>query len=185
MLSYLITDPKYYTNNPATFKKALIKALNTNKIDIACFRDKTSSNFEELANIFIDICKQHKIKNILINSNLDVAVKLDAIGVHLTSNQFDKIQKAKQENLFTIVSCHCLDEILLAQQKGADMVTYSPIFSTPNKGEPKGYEKLKEVIKQVDIPVIALGGILLEKQIKEVKEAKAKGFASIRYFIKE
>ncbi len=183
MLKYLITDPKYYTNNPKTFKDILSKALKNKKVDIACFRDKISPNFEELAEIFVKACKESNIQNILINSNISLALKLETNGIHLTSTQFDKIQMVKDNNLFVIISCHTHNDIQKAIDNGADMVTYSPIFSTPNKGEPKGCEDLRETIDKFNIPVIALGGIISQEQIKQIASTNAKGFASIRYFI--
>ncbi len=193
MLQYLITDSKYYTNNPIVFKEILSKSLyvptqesgnELSIVDIACFRDKVSDNFEQLAKVFIEVCKSHNIKNILINSDIQLALKLKANGVHLTSNQFNKIKEAKKNSLFVIISCHTLKDIDKAQEHGADMVTYSPIFSTPNKGNPKGCEDLAKVIQEFNIPVIALGGIVSQEQIEEIEKTKATGFASIRYFIK-
>ena len=141
---YLITDPKYYTSNPVTFQKVLTGALQTGDIiNIACFRDKTSPNFNELALTFVNTCKLFNIQTILINSDIQLAIQLNATGVHLTSTQFDKITEAKENNLFTIISCHNLDEIIKAQINGANMVTYSPIFTTPHKGTPKGCKDLK------------------------------------------
>ena len=54
---YLITDPKYYTNDIGLFEKNLRNILENKKVDIACFRDKTSDNYEDLAKIFIMTCK--------------------------------------------------------------------------------------------------------------------------------
>ena len=62
---YLITDPKYYTNDKVLFEQNLIKVLENKKVDIACFRDKESKNYEELAKIFIKVCKDFQIKEIL------------------------------------------------------------------------------------------------------------------------
>lgn len=183
MIQYLITDPKYYTSNPSTFKKVLTKAISTKKVDIACFRDKISTNTTELAKVFIDTCKKFNIETILINSNIELAQTINANGVHLTSTQFNKIQEAKEKGLFVIISCHTFEEIIQAQDNNVNMVTYSPIFTTPNKGEPKGCEELAQIIQQVKIPVIALGGILSDTQIAQIKQTKAQGFASIRYFI--
>ena len=184
MKKYLITDPQYYTNDIEIFKKTLIKTLTKHKIDIACFRDKESKNFEELAKIFIEICKKFDIKEILLNSNYLLAKKLGATGVHLNSKQFDKIKEAKEANLFTIISCHTYEDIQKAIDYNCDAITFSPIFNTPNKGEPKGVLKLKEAIDLYkDINIIALGGIVNEEQIKQVEETKAYAFASIRYFI--
>ena len=94
----------------------------------------------------------------------------------------DKIPLAKRKKLFVIVSTHNFYEIKLAKKFGADMVTYSPIFYTPNKGKPKGVKNLRKIIFKAKFPVIALGGIVKRDQIHQVKKTKSKGFASIRYF---
>ena len=184
MIKYLITDPKYYTNDEKKFEEILINVLDKQQIEIACFRDKESSNFEELAKVFIKICKEKNIKEILLNGNYLLAYELNASGVHLTSTQFDDILKAKELGLYVIISCHTFEDIQKAIDYKADAVTYSPIFETPNKGTPKGIEVLKEAIdKYNNINIIALGGIINEKQIEQISKTKAYGIASIRYFV--
>lgn len=183
MIKYLITDPKYYSNNKKDFEKILTSSLNKN-VDFACFRDKKSSNIEELAKSFVKICKEKKLKHYLINSNIELAKKLKATGVHLNSTQFEKISYAKSLNLFTIISCHNEEEIQKAIRQNIDAITYSPIFFTPNKGKPKGIEDLNYITsKYKNLNIIALGGIINEKEVKEIKTTKAYGFASIRFFI--
>lgn len=179
---YLITDPKYYSNNKTIFKQKLENILKSKRVDIACFRDKESSNYEELAELFFTTCKKFNIKQILLNENIELAKKLNC-GIHLTSKQFDKIEVAKKANLFTIISCHNEEEIEKAISKEIDAITYSPIFDTPNKGEPKGLEKLKNIKDKYDINILALGGIINDSQVKEIKKLNIYGFASIRYFI--
>ena len=184
MIKYLITDPKYYTNDEKKFEEILINVLNKHQIEIACFRDKESGNFEEIAKIFIKICKEKNIENILLNGNFSLAHKLNATGVHLTSTQFDDILKAKELGLYVIISCHTFEDIQKAIDYQADAVTYSPIFETPNKGTPKGIEALKEVVdKYPNINIIALGGIINDEQIEQISKMKAYGIASIRYFV--
>ncbi|WP_228154486.1 thiamine phosphate synthase [Aliarcobacter cryaerophilus] len=182
--SYLITDPNYFSDNKEIFKEKLRAVLKNHKIDFACFRDKSSKNIEELAGIFLEICKEFKIENILINTNISLATKLGFNGVHLNSQQFDKIQNAKKSNLITIISCHTLEDLENAMKKNIDFVTYSPIFDTPNKGQSKGVEELNKVIKNFpNLKIFALGGIIKNEQIKDIEKTKAYGFASIRYFI--
>lgn len=182
--SYLITDPNYFSDNKEIFKEKLIAVLKNHKIDFACFRDKSSKNIEELAKIFLQICKEFEIENILINSNIYLATKLGFDGVHLNSQQFDKIENAKKSKLITIISCHNLEELENARKQNIDFVTYSPIFDTPNKGKAKGVEKLKETIENFpNLKIFALGGIVSTSQIEKIKETNAYGFASIRYFV--
>jgi thiamine-phosphate pyrophosphorylase len=181
---YLITDPKYYTNDIVLFEKNLRHTLENKKVDIACFRDKQSENYEELAKIFIKTCKEFNIKEILLNTHYELAFKLNATGVHLNSTQFDEIQIAKDLNLNVIISCHSFEDIKKAKSLKCNAVTFSPIFPTPNKGEPKGILKLQEAINLYkDINIIALGGIINQEQIKQIEKTKAYAFASIRYFI--
>ncbi|WP_418186197.1 thiamine phosphate synthase [Aliarcobacter vitoriensis] len=184
MKSYLITDPKYFSDNPKIFKQTLENSLKLHKIDLACFRDKTSTNFEELAKLFLDTCKEFNIKNIYLNSNIQLAKDLNFDGVHLNSTQFEKIGFAKNLNLKTIISCHNHKELKLAFDKKVDFVTYSPIFDTPNKSEAKGIEDLKQTIKEFNsLNIFALGGIIKDIQVKKISQTNAYGFASIRYFI--
>ena len=184
MKSYLITDPKYYTNNPLQFQKNLEKSFLNHQIDMACFRDKSSENFKELATLFIKSCKKNHIQETFINSNYILAKQLNATGVHLTSTQFDCIEKAKGLGLKVIISCHTENEINLAIKNGAEIITYSPIFPTPNKGEPKGIKNLQNVCERYSIPIIALGGIIDDTQIETLKkQTQCFGFASIRYFV--
>ncbi|MBP7741999.1 MAG: thiamine phosphate synthase [Aliarcobacter sp.] len=182
--NYLITDPKYYSNNTQLFEKTLSDIFKNRKIDIACFRDKESENFEELAKIFIKTCKDFNINKSLINTDYNLAYKLNAFGVHLNSTQFDKIKIAKNLKLYTIISCHTFDDIKNAINSQIDAITYSPIFETPNKGEPKGIKGLEDALDTFkDLKIIALGGIINDTHISLVSQTKAYGFASIRYFI--
>lgn len=184
MLKYMITDPKYYTNDEKKFEEILINTLDKQQIDIACFRDKESSNFEELAKVFIKVCKKKNIKKILLNGDFSLAYELNASGVHLTSTQFDDISKAKELGLYIVISCHTFEDIQKAIKNQADAVTFSPIFHSPNKGEPKGIEVLEEAINSFkNINIIALGGIINEEQIEQISKIKAYGIASIRYFV--
>jgi hypothetical protein len=83
------------------------------------------------------------------------------------------------------ISCHSLEEILIAQKQGYHYTFLSPIFFSESHPDikPLGTEYLKNSVKRVKIPIIALGGIRNEFHIEEIKKTGAKGFASIRYFL--
>ena len=153
------------------------------KANIILYRDKRNRDYSEFAKLFIEEARKLNFEKILIHQDIDLACLLKADGVHLTSKQIDIVPKAKFFKLFTVVSTHSLSEVKEAERLGADMITFSPIYETPNKGRAKGIEALKEIVSRVNIPVIALGGILTQEQIEECRSAGAKGFASIRYFL--
>ena len=180
MIHYCITDPEFYGSTSESVKKKVQEVTQKHSINFICFRDKTSQNFQELAKTFRKTLKREKA---FLNGDYLLANELHFDGVHLTSTQFEDIQKAKKLHLQVIISTHSRAEILKAIKLGADYVTYSPIFSTPNKGTPKGLEDLKETTATIRANIIALGGITTQEQIHSVEECGAFGFASIRYFI--
>ncbi len=175
MIAYAIVDPQLFWQHNDTYLQNLQSA------DWVLYRDKSAIDYSSRAQEFATLF-QKRVPKILLHQDFQLAVKLGVWGVHLTSEQFYDIKSARQAGLYTVISTHSFDEIALAEQLGANAVTFSPIFHTPHKGEPKGIMLLKEVVERFKINVIALGGIISKKEIEEVAKTKAFGFASIRYF---
>ena len=182
MYKYLITSREFYTDTPAVFRNILHTQFVKHMPDYALYRDKSNSNYDIQAAHFVEVCAQFQAIKSFIHRDADLAKELYAVGVHLTSTQFERIEYAKSLGLEVIISTHTHDEVLEAEKLGANAVTYSPIFSSPGKGEPKGIEDLTELLNKCSIKVFALGGIVTEEQVSEVEKTAAYGFASIRYF---
>lgn len=183
MIHYAITDPIYYTQETLTFTLKLENVLLDNRVDFICYRDKENNNYETMAEIFIKEVARFSHTKALLHSKVDLAHSLGAYGVHLPSSSFSEIAKAKAFGLYVVVSTHSEEEALHAQKLGADVVTFSPIYTTPNKGNPRGLDALKQIVDKITINVVALGGITTQKQLQDVEKTGAFGFASIRYFI--
>ena len=179
---YLITSREFYTDTPAVFRKILHEQLIKHLPDYALYRDKSNPNYAIQAAHFIEVCSQFEDIKSFIHRDVDLAKELKAVGVHLTSTQFDKIEYAKSLGLEVIISTHTYEEVLKAQELGADAVTYSPIFQSPGKGEPKGIEDLKELLSTCRVKVFALGGIVEALHVEQIEQTSCYGFASIRYF---
>jgi thiamine-phosphate pyrophosphorylase len=176
MIAYAITDPSTLDFN--TLEDDLRHF--SSKATMIVYRDKQNSDYEKSATLFL---KQAKgFEKVLIHTDYSLASKLHADGVHLKSTQLADIKKAKDLALFVVVSTHSLNEAKSAESLGADMITFSPVFNTPNKGKAVGIEELKNIISSVSIPVLALGGVVTQEQIVSCEEVGAKGFASIRYY---
>lgn len=182
MIAYLITDGCYGADTPAAFEKRLFAILKHHRPDYALYRDKTNPRYSEFAERFMRVCHAFEDTKCLLHGDAELALKLGAYGVHLTSEQFDAVAAAKAKGLFTVISTHSEAEIRDAVRLGADAVTYSPVFHSPGKGEPRGLEDLKDIAGKMDTRIIALGGIVTSEQIAAVQATGVFGFASIRYF---
>ena len=182
MQKYLITSPEFYTRDAEKFAQILKKQIQKYRPEYILFRDKEAQNYESLAKVFVLVCKEFQGLQYFLHSNASLAKNFGATGVHLTSVQFEQIKYAKSLNLETIVSTHTYKEALKVQNLGADYITYSPIFETPNKGEPKGVEDLLGLLNKTSVRVFALGGIINDKQVQKLSLTNVYGFASIRYF---
>ena len=135
------------------------------------------------------------LPRILVNDRLDVALSENAGGVHLGENSLPA-QEAKRlllafRTLHTVprdfligVSCHSLEAAHSAVSAGADYIFFGPVFGTPSKaayGAPQGLERLAEVCRSLEIPVLAIGGITLTNAAACLS-AGASGIAAIRLF---
>jgi thiamine-phosphate pyrophosphorylase len=120
---------------------------------------------------------------LLINDRIDVALAVEADGVHL-GGQSLPVAVARQllgPQRLLGVSTHFRTEIDAAAAAGADFVTFGPVYATPSKaayGPPQGVEKLRAACAGAPLPVFALGGIDAAR-CPEVLAAGATGVACI------
>jgi thiamine-phosphate pyrophosphorylase len=180
---YLITDPVFYTSNPTEVVQKLLHVKAKYQPDYICLRDKLTSDYASVAKAIVKAKIQDEKTKLYLHTDFKLAHELGCDGVHLPSHAFDQIEKAKALGLEVIVSTHTFKDADEAQNKGADAITFSPIFATPNKGQPLGLEKLKEINDRIRVKCFALGGIINMEQVKACEEVGVYGFASIRFFI--
>jgi len=100
---------------------------------------------------------------LIINDRIDVALAVDADGVHLGQDDFPIADaRAIGKNLIIGASSHNIEEAIEAETAGASYVNIGPIFTTQTKNwteEYLGLEGLKQVSEQVNIPFTVMGGI--------------------------
>lgn len=176
MIAYAITDPSTLDLN--TLARDLKRF--SQKATMIVYRDKKDTCSKAVD--FVQVAKGFDFDKVLIHGDYTLAHSAKADGVHLTSMQLDDIPAAKAKELFVVVSTHTIEELKKAEKLGADMATFSPIFETPGKGVPIGVDVLKRMTSQVNIPILALGGVVTEEQVAACERSGAIGFASIRYF---
>ena len=183
MKKYLITSRAFYTDTPAVYRAILHEQVREYMPDFVLYRDKTNPNYFHQAEHTVEVCSQFEGVKSFLHQDYKLAAKLQADGVHLTSGQFEFIEKAKELDLEVVVSTHTIEELKEVERLGADYATFSPVFATPAKGKPKGVAELKEAVSSLKrLKVFALGGIVTYSHVEQLKDAKVYGFASIRYF---
>ena len=176
---YLITDSKLS-------KKGILSDVE-NALKAGCkivqYREKnkcTRDMIEEAKNIKKKCGKKAVF---LVNDRLDVALAVDADGIHIGQDDIPfKIAREILGNKKIIgLTVHNLKEAVNAERDGADYIGLSPIFKTDTKhdaGEACGIEMIKKVSKAVDLPVVAIGGINKEN-IEQVIKAGADSAVAI------
>jgi thiamine-phosphate pyrophosphorylase len=120
---------------------------------------------------------------LFINDRVDVAMAVDADGVHLGTRSMppSAVRKIIGKRRFIGVSTHSLDEARSAAYQGADFITFGPIYETPAKihyGPPVGIDAIKYVKESINIPVFAIGGIA-SGNLAPILKAGANGVAMI------
>jgi len=143
----------------------------------------------DLARLAVTDTHEHGTR-IFINDRMDVAIAVNAAGVHLGEHSLPLEavarwrRRTRGTNFQIGVSCHSLKAARSAELAGADYIYFGPIFATPSKaafGPPQGIEKLHEVCVTLKIPVLAIGGVTFENA-RTCLEAGAAGIAAIRLF---
>ncbi len=119
---------------------------------------------------------------LIINDRVDIALDIQADGLHLGQDDSDyrSVIKAAPPGMIIGVSVGNSAEALDAQAAGADYVGAGAVFPTATKSDAQliGLEELRRIVAATRIPVVAIGGIG-HANIDLVVEAGAHYFAVI------
>jgi len=113
--------------------------------------------------------------SLIINDYADIALAVDADGVHLGQDDMPLKEARKIMGKKIIgISTHNLEQAKEAENSGADYIGFGPVFHTLTKdaGSPRGIDNLRIIKENISIPVIAIGGIT-HHNIKSVINAGA------------
>ncbi|MFZ2473109.1 MAG: thiamine phosphate synthase [Methanothrix sp.] len=153
-------------------------------VEVVQYRNKnaeTRQMYEEAVRLR-EICRDAG-SIFLINDRVDIALAAQADGVHLGQSDMPctAARKLLGREKIIGVTVHNLAEALEAECIGADYLGVSPIFQTatkPDAGKPAGIRLIEEIRAEVDIPLIAIGGIS-HCNAGEVVRAGADGLCAI------
>mgnify|MGYP000470857770 FL=1 len=109
-----------------------------------------------------ELCRKYQVP-FLINDDVDLAVEVDADGVHVGQHDMEagEVRKKIGPNRILGVSAQTVEQALLAQQAGADYLGVGAVFPTGTKDDADAVsiQTLGEICHAVNIPVVAIGGI--------------------------
>jgi thiamine-phosphate pyrophosphorylase len=147
-------------------------------------RDKTAGPRQLLqeARQIAKLCRERRVC-FIVNDRLDLALAVDADGVHLGQDDLPPGNARALLGASKImgVSTHSLEQALRAAEQGADYLGIGPIFATATKAtgyEPVGCDTIRQLRARIDIPIVAIGGIRLSN-VGEVIQSGAAGVAVI------
>lgn len=119
---------------------------------------------------------------LLISRRSDIVQRVDAAGVHLSSVQLRALEtRPLPADRLVAASCHNPTDLAHACAMGVDFAVLSPVRATPSHvgRKPLGWRTFAEWIRDVPLPVYALGG-LGPTDVERAWRARAQGVAGIR-----
>ena len=129
---------------------------------------------EEIKNV----CQKYRVP-LIINDNVDIAIQVDADGVHVGQSDMEAgcVREQLGKNKIIGVSVQTVKQALLAQEQGADYLGVGAVFPTGSKADAEDvdYETLRAICNAVTIPVVAIGGIGQEN----VEQLMGSGIAGV------
>ena len=187
---YLVTDRKVLSSQFSLLSsveealKSGVKAVQLREKDLG------TRELLDMAYMMRELTNKYNAK-LFINDRVDIALAVEANGVHLGQNSIPPHAVRKAVNASRIthhasrfligVSAHSMEEAEQAEKEGADFITLGPVYETPSKlkyGQPLGVDIIRKAKAEISIPVFAIGGIKQDR-IKEVMDAGADGIALI------
>ncbi len=161
MKLYVVTDRSWLDGK--LFTEEVEKTLQGGATLIQ-LREKKLSYYE-----FLNEGKEiKKITNkynvpLIINDNVEIAMNIDASGVHIGQNDMDaaEVKKLIGKDKILGVTAKTVEQAIKAEKDGASYIGVGAAFSTSTKLDTRviTFETIKNICKSVTIPVVAIGGI--------------------------
>lgn len=163
---YAITQTEGKTT--AAIIEEVASAINGGA-SIIQYRDKDKENQTQQlsrAEQLLSLCQQHQVP-LIINDDADLALAIGADGVHIGKDDGGIARAREKLGPEAIIGLSCYDDLTLALQgqlAGADYVAFGRFFPSSTKplASPAHIETLQLAKQQINLPIVAIGGILPE-----------------------
>ena len=176
---YLVTDK---SDDVEKFLRTIEEAIHGG-VSVVQIREKTADtlDFYNLALKVKQITTKYNVP-LIINDRVDVALAIDADGVHVGQSDMpcEVTRKLVGPDKIVGVSAATIEEAKKAEKDGADYIGTGAVFPTATKDDaPKITKKdLKEIVESINIPVVAIGGITIDNA-HELTDTGIKGLSVV------
>jgi thiamine-phosphate pyrophosphorylase len=177
---YLVTDKK--NKSDIEFLDIIEESIKGG-VNLVQIREKTSKtkDFYYLSIKVKEITLKYNVP-LIINDRIDIALAIDADGVHIGQEDMpiSVTRKIIGKDKILGVSASTIKEAKVAEKEGADYIGCGAVFPTSTKDDASYIQKtdLKEITKSITIPTIAIGGIT-KHNIIELKNTGIKGISVV------
>ncbi|MCR5213801.1 MAG: thiamine phosphate synthase [Eubacterium sp.] len=161
LLLYAVTD-RHWLNGRSLYE--VVKESLDGGATFIQLREKDldQDSFLQEAKEIQKLCKEYKVP-FVINDNVDIALEIDADGVHVGQSDMEAgdVRAKLGPDKIIGVSAQTVEQALLAEKHGADYLGVGAVFPTGSKDDAENisHDTLRDICKAVSIPVIAIGGI--------------------------
>ncbi|OCA98433.1 thiamine phosphate synthase [Clostridium beijerinckii] len=158
---YLVTDRDLMSTE--TLEEAVEKAI-IGGCTLIQLREKdcSSLDFYNTAVRVKEITDKHNIP-LIINDRVDIALAVDAAGVHVGQSDIPAaiVRKVIGNDKILGVSTGSVNEALEAEKNGADYLGVGAMYSTGTKkdADSTSMDQLRKIRENVSIPIVVIGGI--------------------------
>ncbi|MCX7820787.1 MAG: thiamine phosphate synthase [Brevinematales bacterium] len=161
----------------------VVKEMLEAGIEVLQYREKENKTIREKYLECKEIAKMTKDYGVIfiVNDNVDIAMAVDADGVHIGQDDLpvSEVRKLVGSDKIIGLSTHNEKQANMALSEDIDYIGVGPIFKTDTKQtEPVGLGYLEYVVKNISLPFVAIGGIK-EYNIDEVLLRGAKTVALV------
>jgi thiamine-phosphate pyrophosphorylase len=181
---YLVTDRDLMSTE--TLEEAVEQAI-IGGCTLVQLREKdcSSLDFYNTAVKVKEITDKYNVP-LLINDRLDIALAVDAAGVHVGQSDLPAtiVRKIVGEDKIIGVSTGSLEQALKAQKDGADYIGVGAMYATGTKKDANStsMEELKKIRENISLPIVVIGGINKER-IKDFDGIGIDGLAIVSAII--
>ena len=128
-----------------------------------------------------ELCHRYNVP-LIVNDNVDVALKSGADGVHvgIEDAPVKEIRKRVSDDFIIGATCKTVKQAKIAEAAGADYMGVGAVFPSPTKTNAIRItnEQLRNIVSSVSIPAVAIGGIGYDN-VCEIKGSSVSGVAVV------